>query len=66
MTDKEFKNMFKNTSGWVSKTDNNGNKEWNHYRFYDTSMSDKEGTFWLKFIGIFFLIAWILVTLGIV
>jgi hypothetical protein len=44
MTDKEFEKFLKDhsksnfpTSGWVSKTDSKGNKEWNHYRFHDTS-----------------------------
>jgi len=48
MTDKEFEKFLKNyndtnklpTSGYVSKTDSNGNKEWTHYRFYDTSWTE--------------------------
>jgi len=45
MTDKEFEKFLKDynnmpTSGWVSKTDSKGNKEWDHYRFHDTSWTD--------------------------
>ena len=27
-------------SGFISKTDNKGNKEWTHYRFYDTTWTN--------------------------
>jgi hypothetical protein len=48
MIDKELEKLLKDynsvnklpTSGYVSKTDSNGNKEWTHYRFHDTSWSD--------------------------
>ena len=65
MTDKELKNFFKDssqlpTSGWISKTDNNGRKEWNHYRFYDTSRLDNStNNTILKIALIVGIIAWI-------
>jgi hypothetical protein len=65
MTDKEFEKLLKRsnnlpTSGWVSKTNNNGKKEWNHYRFHDTSWT--EGTISTIIILIVFVvgtIAWL-------
>jgi len=64
MTDKEFEKFLKDhsksnfpTSGWVSKTDGKGNKEWNHYRFHDTS-GETTSIFWTFVLGfgIFFII----------
>jgi hypothetical protein len=59
MTDKDFERLLMQernkskypTSGWLSKTDSKGNKEWNHYRFHDTS-NETSSMFWIFIIGI--------------
>jgi len=76
MTDREFRKLLKNhsnkmdfpTSGWVSKTDDKGNKEWNHYRFYDTSstFSDRETSWILLVVIVGGILGWILKSLGVI
>jgi hypothetical protein len=66
MTDKELENFRKEynnlpTSGWISKKDSNGGKEWNHYYFHDTT-KEVNSNFWIFVISFF--IIWIMTLFG--
>ncbi len=65
MENKEFEKFLKDynktpTSGYISKTNSNGDKEWNHYRFYDTSWTDGAiGSIVVLVVFVVGLLAWI-------